>query len=36
MALIDSLGPALPAVLMFFGVLAVSLTTAVIAVLADY
>jgi hypothetical protein len=36
MSLIQSLGPSLPAVLMFFGVLLVSLATAVIALLADY
>jgi hypothetical protein len=36
MSLIASLGPSLPTVLMFFGVLVFSITTAVIALLADY
>jgi hypothetical protein len=36
MSLIESLGPALPTVLMFFGVLVLSLSAAVIAILADY
>ncbi len=36
MSLIASLGSSLPAVLMFFGVLVVSVAAAVIALLADY
>jgi hypothetical protein len=36
MSLLASLGPSLPMVLVFFGVLAFSVTTAVIALLADY
>ena len=36
MSLIASLGGSLPTVLMFFGVLVLSLTAAVIAILADY
>jgi hypothetical protein len=36
MSLIQSLGPSLAVVLMFFGVLVFSLATAVIALLADY
>jgi hypothetical protein len=36
MSLIESLGPSLPTLLMFFGVLVLSLATAVIAILADY
>ena len=36
MSLIESLGPTLPTVLMFLGVLVVSLATALIAILADY
>lgn len=36
MSLIQSLGPSLPTVLIFFGVLVLSLATAVIALLADY
>lgn len=36
MTLLQSLGPSLPTVLMFFGVLLFSLATAVIAMLADY
>jgi hypothetical protein len=36
MSLLDSLGPSLPVLLLFFGVLAVSLAAAVIAILADY
>jgi hypothetical protein len=36
MSLIQSLGPSLSMVLMFFGVLLISLSAAVIALLADY
>jgi len=36
MSLIESLGPSLPTVLMFLGVLVLSLSAAVIAILADY
>jgi len=36
MAFIQTLGPSLPVVLMFFGVLLFSVSMAVIAVLADY
>ena len=36
MTLFDALGPNLPAVLAFFGVLLLSVVTAVIALLADY
>lgn len=36
MTLIQDLGPHLPTLLMFFGVLALSVATAVIALLADY
>jgi hypothetical protein len=36
MSLVASLGPSLPAVLMFFGVLVFSLAAAIIALLADY
>ena len=36
MTLIQALGPQLPTVLMFFGVLLLSIATAVIALLADY
>ena len=36
MSLIESLGSSLPTVLMFLGVLVVSLATALIAILADY
>lgn len=36
MTVIESLGPHLPAVLAFFGVLLLSVVTAVIALLADY
>jgi hypothetical protein len=36
MSLIQSLGSSLPTVLMFFGVLTISLAAAVIAILADY
>jgi hypothetical protein len=36
MSIIESLGPALPTVLMFFGVFVFSVATAVIAILADY
>jgi len=36
MSLIQSLGPSLPTVLIFFGVLIFSLSTALIALLADY
>ena len=36
MSLIQSLGPSLATVLIFFGVLVLSLATAVIALLADY
>ena len=36
MSLIQSLGPSLPTILMFFGVLLFSLATAVISLLADY
>jgi hypothetical protein len=36
MSLIQSLGPSLPTLLLFFGVLLFSLATAVIALLADY
>jgi hypothetical protein len=36
MSLIQTLGPSLPTILMFFGVLLLSLALAVIALLADY
>jgi len=36
MSLIETLGPSLATILMFFGVLLLSLATAVIALLADY
>ena len=36
MSLIESLGPSLAMVVMFFGVLLISLSAAVIALLADY
>ena len=36
MTFIDTLGPHLPTVLAFFGVLLLSVVTAVIALLADY
>jgi hypothetical protein len=36
MSLIESLGTSLPTVLMFFGVMVVSLSAAVISLLADY
>lgn len=36
MSLLQSLGPNLPVILMFFGVLLLSVVTAVIALLADY
>ena len=36
MSLLDSLGTSLPTVLMFFGVLVISLATALAAILADY
>jgi hypothetical protein len=36
MSLIEALGTSLPTVLMFFGVLVVSLSAALIAILADY
>lgn len=36
MSLIESLGPSLPMVLIFFGVLLFSLAAAVISLLADY
>jgi hypothetical protein len=36
MSLVASLGPSLPLVLMFFGVLFFSMAAAVIALLADY
>jgi hypothetical protein len=36
MSLIQSLGASLPMVLMFFGVLLFSVTTALVALLADY
>jgi hypothetical protein len=36
MSLIQSLGASLPMVLMFFGVLLLSVTTALVALLADY
>jgi hypothetical protein len=35
MSLIESLGPSLPTLLVFFGVLAVSAAAAVVAILAD-
>ena len=36
MTLIQSLGASLPMVLMFFGVVLLSITTAIVALLADY